>query len=221
MKHIEGTFPGQKQLNLYYQRWLPETGPKAVLLVVHGLAEHSGRYMNIVNYFVPRGYAVYAFDHEGHGKSGGEKCYYESFSDFMKNLDIFLSLVRKPMPQDLINIKGYLYRRINNNIIDAIRNSERYKTHINNLLEKAPRNNSENNPEKIVMQVDETLYTFESLKKHISNCETQVITLRFRDNLDAREIGQSLGIKSRSASRILSVGLKKLRKALIIQGDDK
>ena len=57
MKHTEGKFKGQKDLNLYYQRWQP--APKAILLVVHGFAEHSGRYMNVVNYFVPKGYAVY------------------------------------------------------------------------------------------------------------------------------------------------------------------
>ena len=53
MKQTEGTFKGLKDLDLYYQAWLPDKDPKAVLLVVHGLAEHIGRYKNLVNYFVP------------------------------------------------------------------------------------------------------------------------------------------------------------------------
>ncbi|GAH22492.1 unnamed protein product, partial [marine sediment metagenome] len=71
MKHVEGKFKGYKNLNLYYQCWLPSNEPRAILLVAHGLAEHSGRYINIVNHFVPKGYAVYGLDQRGHGKSQG------------------------------------------------------------------------------------------------------------------------------------------------------
>lgn len=63
MNHIEGKFTGYKNLNLYYHCWLPSNEPKTVLLVTYGLAEHSGRYMNMVNHFVPKGYAVYSLDH--------------------------------------------------------------------------------------------------------------------------------------------------------------
>src|SRR4030042_5393363 len=93
MKHLDGQFKGYGDLNLYYQCWLPNDGPKAILLVVHGLAEHSGRYSNLVNYFVPRGYAVYGFDQRGHGKSDGVKGYVDRFSHFVDDLDIFLRLV--------------------------------------------------------------------------------------------------------------------------------
>ena len=93
MKHVDGQFKGRGDLNLYYQCWLPADEPKAILLVVHGLAEHSGRYSNLVNYFVPRGYAVYGFDQRGHGKSDGVKGYVDRFSHFVDDLDIFLRLV--------------------------------------------------------------------------------------------------------------------------------
>jgi alpha-beta hydrolase superfamily lysophospholipase len=93
MKHLDGQFKGSGDLNLYYQCWLPADEPKAMLLVVHGLAEHSGRYSNLVNYFVPRGYAVYGFDQRGHGKSDGVKGYVDRFSYFVDDLDIFLRLV--------------------------------------------------------------------------------------------------------------------------------
>jgi acylglycerol lipase len=95
MKHKEGKFKGLKDFSLYYQCWLPEKTPKAVLLVVHGLAEHSGRYKNLVNYFVPKGYAVYALDHRGHGKSDGVRCYVDRFSDYLADLKTFFNMVRK------------------------------------------------------------------------------------------------------------------------------
>ena len=95
MKHKEGKFKGLKDFSLYYQCWLPEKTPKAVLLVVHGLAEHGGRYKNLVNYFVPKGYAVYALDHRGHGKSDGVRCYVDRFSDYLADLKTFFNMVRK------------------------------------------------------------------------------------------------------------------------------
>ncbi len=93
MKHLDGQFKGRGDLNLYYQCWLPADELKAILLVVHGLAEHSGRYSNLVNYFVPRGYGVYGYDQRGHGKSDGLRGYVDRFSYFVDDLDIFLRLV--------------------------------------------------------------------------------------------------------------------------------
>lgn len=95
MRHIDDEFPGYQNLNLYYQCWLPSNKPRAILLVVHGLAEHSGRYLNLVNHFVPRSYAVYSFDYRGHGKSPGLPGYVDRFSDYINDLQAFGDMVRK------------------------------------------------------------------------------------------------------------------------------
>ncbi len=107
MKHVEGKFKGYKNLNLYYQCWLPSNEPKAVLLVVHGLAEHSGRYINIVNHFVPKGYAVYGFDQRGHGKSQGQRGYVERFSHFVSDLKTFSGIIRSKHRDAKIFIVGH------------------------------------------------------------------------------------------------------------------
>ena len=83
MKHIQGSIKGCNDYDLRYQCWLPLDDPRAVLLLVHGLAEHCGRYTNLVNYFVPKGYAVYSYDQRGHGKSQGIPGYVEQFSYFV------------------------------------------------------------------------------------------------------------------------------------------
>jgi len=95
MERTEGTFKGDKGLNLFYQCWLPNTNPKAVLLIVPGLAEHSGRYTNVVNYFVPRAYAVCGLDTQGHGKSDGLRCYIDRFSDYIDDIKIFFDIVHQ------------------------------------------------------------------------------------------------------------------------------
>jgi acylglycerol lipase len=95
MKHIEGAFRGYKDVELYYQGWLPADIPRVILLFVHGLADHSGRFANLVNYFVPRGYLLYGFDQRGHGKSPGLKGYIEDFSYFVDDLDKFVGFIRR------------------------------------------------------------------------------------------------------------------------------
>ena len=94
MKHIEDTFQGIGNVNLYCQGWLPPREPEAVILIVHGLAEHSGRYASMARYFVSKGLAVYGFDLQGHGKSEGSRGYVERFSRYLDDLDTFLNIVR-------------------------------------------------------------------------------------------------------------------------------
>ena len=86
MNHSEGSFKGVRNADIYYQSWLPDGDVIAVLIIVHGLGEHSGRYMNFVNHFVPLGYAVYGFDHIGHGRSEGKREGIRRFTDYTETL---------------------------------------------------------------------------------------------------------------------------------------
>jgi alpha-beta hydrolase superfamily lysophospholipase len=107
MRHQEGTFKGVRNASIYYQCWLPEGESRAVLLIVHGLAEHSGRYMNVVNYFVPLGYAVYGVDHVGHGKSSGTRVYVERFEDYTDTLKTYFDMVRRWQADKPICLVGH------------------------------------------------------------------------------------------------------------------
>jgi len=107
MKHQEGHFQALGDAAIYYQCWLPENEPRAVLLIVHGLAEHSGRYMNVVNRFVPLGYAIYALDHPGHGRSDGTRVYVDRFEDFTDTLKMFFDMVHQWQPDKPIFMVGH------------------------------------------------------------------------------------------------------------------
>lgn len=107
MKHDEGRFTGLRDFNIYYQRWMPDGEITAVLLVAHGYAEHSGRYQNLVDYFVPRGYAIYALDHRGHGRSDGERVQVEHYTDYLADLKTFFDLVRAENPAGKIFLVGH------------------------------------------------------------------------------------------------------------------
>jgi alpha-beta hydrolase superfamily lysophospholipase len=105
--HREGYFQVGQGTNLYYQGWLPEGRTVAVLLIVHGLAEHSGRYGNVVDHFVPLGYAVYGIDHPGHGRSDGPRAYVDRFQDFLDPLQVFLGRIRDWHPETPIFLVGH------------------------------------------------------------------------------------------------------------------
>lgn len=107
MKHQDGTFKGVPGAGIYYQGWLPDEPVKAVLIVVHGLAEHSGRYLNLVNHFVPLGYAVYGVDQQGHGKSGGIRVFVNRFEDFTRTLKEFYDMVRGWQPDKSVFLVGH------------------------------------------------------------------------------------------------------------------
>jgi len=95
MEHNEGNFKGVRNNKIYYQYWLPDGEIKAIILVLHGLGEHSGRYKNVVDHFIPQGYAVYTFDHIGHGKSEGAREFVERFEDYTDTLTIYLHMVKE------------------------------------------------------------------------------------------------------------------------------
>jgi alpha-beta hydrolase superfamily lysophospholipase len=107
MNHVEGNFKGVRNVNIYYQAWLPEENVKAVLLVVHGLGEYCGRYMNVVNHFVPLGYAVYGLDHLGHGKSDGIREGIKRFEDYTDTLTIYINMVKGWQPGKPIFLLGH------------------------------------------------------------------------------------------------------------------
>ena len=107
MKHIEGNFKGVRNTNIYYQAWLPAGDVRAVLLIVHGLGEYSGRYMNVVNHLVPLGYAVYGLDHIGHGKTEGTREIVEQFEDFTDTLSIYYAMVKEWQKDKPIFLLGH------------------------------------------------------------------------------------------------------------------
>jgi len=107
MEHRDGFFAGVRDSAIYYQCWQPETECKAVLLIVHGLAEHCGRYMNVVNHFVPLGYAVYGLDHIGHGKSEGTRVYVGRFAEYTDTVKLYFDLIRLEHPDKPIYLVGH------------------------------------------------------------------------------------------------------------------
>lgn len=80
MKHAEFPLKGRGGRKLVAQSWHPDGDASAVVLISHGFGEHIGRYAHVIDYLVDRGYAVYALDHRGHGRSEGRRGMIDRYS---------------------------------------------------------------------------------------------------------------------------------------------
>ena len=89
MKHRQDRLQGPEQRSIYCQYWEPEVVPKALLLLVHGAGEHSGRYLHLAAFFTEHDIAVAALDHNGHGQSSGTPGHVGSFDVYLEDLEQF------------------------------------------------------------------------------------------------------------------------------------
>jgi len=71
---------------------------KAIIVISHGLAEHSGRYDGLANKLKALGYAVYALDHQGHGQSEGTRGYVKAFMDFPADVIQLTKMAKEKHP---------------------------------------------------------------------------------------------------------------------------
>lgn len=107
MTHTEWNFAGDGGLVLYAQSWQPEGPPRAVVAIVHGIGEHSGRYGSFVDHLAGCGIAVCGFDHRGHGKSPGRRGHIDSWSQYREDVRAFLRHCRERIPDCPVFLYGH------------------------------------------------------------------------------------------------------------------
>lgn len=97
MKHQTGRFHSANT-DLFYQSWFPDGESRAVILIVHGGGDHSGRFGNVTDYFLPAGYGIFMFDLRGHGQSPGKRGHINSWEEYRHDLKAFLEFVHGKVP---------------------------------------------------------------------------------------------------------------------------
>jgi acylglycerol lipase len=107
IQYEEGMFKTNDGLNLYEQRWQPGKQPKAVIVIIHGYAEHSGRHVHVADYLVNHGYTVETFDLRSHGRSEGKNTHIRSFDEFLSDVDLFLKRVKERHPNKNLFLLGH------------------------------------------------------------------------------------------------------------------
>jgi alpha-beta hydrolase superfamily lysophospholipase len=118
---------------LTWRAWLPAGAPHALLVLAHGFAEHIGRYAHVAEYFIARGYAVYAYDMIGHGKSDGKRGHVNRFADYLEDLNQFIAIAQTREP----NIPTFLVGHSQGGLI-ALAYGERRPTGLRGIVVSAP-----------------------------------------------------------------------------------
>lgn len=108
MNPTVGSFQSKDGTKIYTETWLPDGAAKAVVIIVHGLGEHIGRYHHVAPRFVAAGYAVYGLDHHGHGNSGGDpRTYFDTFDQPLNDLKQYLDSIKAAHPGKKIFMYGH------------------------------------------------------------------------------------------------------------------
>jgi alpha-beta hydrolase superfamily lysophospholipase len=93
----EAYFAGSEG-RVFYRRWEPVSPPKRIVLIVHGYAEHGGRYGHVADALTRNGATVYAEDHLGHGRSDGERALVTDFEHVVDDLGTLAEIARSEHP---------------------------------------------------------------------------------------------------------------------------
>jgi alpha-beta hydrolase superfamily lysophospholipase len=108
LNHSEYNWTSHDDLKIFAQSWQPSgVKPKAIINLVHGLGEHSGRYDEWAGLFVEEGYAVLALDYRGHGRSGGKRGHADEYLSYMRDLGLLLAKSEELFPGIPIVLYGH------------------------------------------------------------------------------------------------------------------
>jgi alpha-beta hydrolase superfamily lysophospholipase len=93
MKNDTFTFNASDGVKIFVYKWLPDDSStvKGAVQIAHGMAEHAARYERFADALTKAGYAVYANDHRGHGKTAGNQNNIGYFADEPASLSFFLA----------------------------------------------------------------------------------------------------------------------------------
>jgi len=107
MRHESHLEAGAGGGSRYVQSWRPQGAARAALVLLHGLAEHSDRYGELVARLVDLKIAVHALDHRGHGRSAGPRANIGRFAWLVEDAAARLAAARAEEPRRPLLLLGH------------------------------------------------------------------------------------------------------------------
>src|SRR5688572_9923863 len=102
----EETFTGRGGTRIFMRSWRP-AAPKGVVVICHGVNSHSGQYLWTGEQLAAAGFAVYAYDHRGRGKSEGPRFYIDDIADYTEDLGTLINLAKSREPGLKVFLLGH------------------------------------------------------------------------------------------------------------------
>ena len=131
--------------------------------------------------------------------------------------NLFLSLVSRPAPAEIQDIKGYIYKAIINDITDHIRHIGKYQAMTHRCADYNKLIVNNRLPEDALIEKEQTDRMIELIRKRVTKNEFKAIASRHLDGLSIKEAADRMSINNRSVSRYISTGLRKVKQFLVIE----
>jgi len=107
METKEWNWKTRDNLSMYSRSWSPTGQMKAVVCLIHGLGEHTGRYEHVGEAFSEAGYALVGCDLRGHGNSAGPRGHIPSYQALMDDISAFIEQVKQKYPEKPLFLYGH------------------------------------------------------------------------------------------------------------------
>jgi len=105
--HVTGSLRAADDCPLFYQVWRPAGEARGIVVLVHGLGEHSDRYPHLREALLEAGYMLAACDLRGHGRSGGRRGHIDSFDEYRTDLALALQHFQSLRPELPLFLYGH------------------------------------------------------------------------------------------------------------------
>lgn len=126
----------------------------------------------------------------------------------------YLVLIQKPVPDEVRDVRGYLYRVLVNHVIDAARLRQTYAIAVKKYAKERKISINKRPAENAFIDEEQQDAAISSLARGLQAREAQALVMRYRDDCSILEIATRMGINKRTVSRYLSQSLRKLQRRL-------
>jgi len=126
--------------------------------------------------------------------------------------DFFVSIVKKPVPKGIENVRAYLYRAVSNDVVDRFRRARNRREGIKEYAEYRRDRVVQKEPQNAIIEAEETERMLRLIKCHLPPREAHAIIQRCGVGRDTTDVDGKPSIDKRSASRYLTEAIKKMRR---------
>ena len=134
--------------------------------------------------------------------------------------DFFVSIVRKPIPSGIQDIRAYLYTAVTNDVIDVSRQIKNHQDHVQKYAECRKHFVIPEDPQNTAIQTENTNKMFQLIESRLPKRQAEVIIQRYGYGLSTEDTAEKMNSDKKIISRYLSVALKKMREFVPEKEDD-
>ncbi|MEJ2705678.1 MAG: sigma-70 family RNA polymerase sigma factor [Sedimentisphaerales bacterium] len=132
--------------------------------------------------------------------------------------DFFVALVRKPVPEYVQDVRGYLYRAVTNDAIDFLRRARNRQSNAQKYAYVHRSRFMQVDPQDRAIQAEEAQRMLQLIEKRLPRSEATVLMSRYGDGLSTGATADKLRLTKRTVSRYLSVAMKRIRRLVLKNG---